>query len=238
MEVTKREIIVSVSIFSILLIIGLVIFDLFNDSIADSKAMYNKAIKITDEELFKYGMQTNVGNAFIYGGLEAVDPVSYPEIKGDYLFLKKVTERHTKHTRVVTSTVNGKSVSRVETYWTWDVINTENKSSSDVKFLNTNFKTSQFNTPNLSHLDTIKESTRIRHKFYGYPAKSDVTIFAYLSNNNIDEKGVNIYNSTIEETLKYLKSDISSIVFWIIWIIITILCIYLFCKAENDWLKN
>lgn len=48
----------------------------------DRNEVYNKAVKIDSQETFSYGMRTNVGNAFVYGTLEALDPVSYPEIDG------------------------------------------------------------------------------------------------------------------------------------------------------------
>ena len=51
--------------------------------------------------MFQYGMDTNVGNAFVYGDLKAVDTVTYPEISGEYMYVEKVKERYTKHTRRV-----------------------------------------------------------------------------------------------------------------------------------------
>lgn len=58
---------------------------------------YNKAVKIEDQELFEYGMRTDIGNAFVYGNLEAVDTVTYPEIGGKYMYVRKVEEHYTRH---------------------------------------------------------------------------------------------------------------------------------------------
>lgn len=61
-------------------------------------------------ELFRYGMRTDVGNAFVKGNLVAVDPVTDPGIGGVPAAYIKVEEQHyNRHTRQVahTRTVNG-----------------------------------------------------------------------------------------------------------------------------------
>lgn len=80
-EVTSREIIVSIAIIAAFLIGGFLISGRIQDRIDDANMKYNTAVKIDcsdSNELFVYGMQTNIGNTFVYGKLIAVDPVSYP----------------------------------------------------------------------------------------------------------------------------------------------------------------
>ena len=84
-EITKREILVSVSIVAIMLLIGVLIAGKISDYQLDKNEKYNKAIKIESQELFEYGMRTNAGNAFVYGDLKAVDTVTYPGIGGEYI---------------------------------------------------------------------------------------------------------------------------------------------------------
>lgn len=111
--VTKREILLSIAIVCIMLLLGSLIADAINDSVMEKHQEYNTALQINaDKELFEYGMRTNIGNAFVYGELKAVDPVGYEEVEGQYSYIKKVKEKYTKHTRVVTKTrtVNGKTV--------------------------------------------------------------------------------------------------------------------------------
>ena len=128
-EITKREILVSVSIVAIMLLIGVLIAGKISDYQLDKNEKYNKAIKIESQELFEYGMRTNAGNAFVYGDLKAVDTVTYPEIGGEYIYIEKVKERYTMHTRQVahTTTTNGKTHTyyTTETYWTWDYAGSE-----------------------------------------------------------------------------------------------------------------
>lgn len=123
-EITKREILASISIIAVLLFIGFIISGKISDHLMDKNEKYNKAVKIEDQELFEYGMRTDIGNAFVYGNLEAVDTVTYPEIGGKYMYVRKVEEHYTRHTRKVahTRTVNGKSHTyyTTEVYWSWD----------------------------------------------------------------------------------------------------------------------
>lgn len=88
-EITKREILASISIIAMMLLIGFVISGRISNYILDRNEKYNKAIKIESSDLFEYGMRTNVGYAFVYGDLKAVDTVSYPEIDGEYMYIKK-----------------------------------------------------------------------------------------------------------------------------------------------------
>mgnify|MGYP000575555688 CR=1 FL=1 len=97
-EITKREILASISIIAILLLIGFVISGKISNYILDRNEKYNKAIKIENSDLFEYGMRTNVGYAFVYGDLKAVDTVSYPEIDGEYMYIEKIEEHYNAYT--------------------------------------------------------------------------------------------------------------------------------------------
>lgn len=239
MEIKRREIIASISIIAIMLLVGILLSGKISEFQMDANEKYNKAIKIESEELFKYGMNTNAGNAFIYGELEAVDTVGYSEIDGKYLSVKKVKERYTMHTRTVTTTVNGKTTTRTETYWTWDVVGKEQLQSKKIKFLGIEFNSTQFNIPSASYICTIKESSHIRYKYYGYPAKSKGTIFTYLADGNIEKEGIEIYKDmTIEQTVDYLESGVWVIVFWVFWLIFIGIVVFLFCLSENRWLDS
>lgn len=121
-EITKREILASISIIAVMILFGILISSKISEYQMDKNEIYNKAVKIESQEMFQYGMDTNVGNAFVYGDLKAVDTVTYPEIGGEYMYVEKVKERYTMHTRTVTYTTgSGKTRqthTRTETYWT------------------------------------------------------------------------------------------------------------------------
>ena len=94
----------SIPMVAILFLVGMWISGIIESHIDDKNAEYYSAVQITEPDIFQFNMQTNVGNAFVYGVLEAVDTVSYPDIQGEFMSLRKVTEMYTMHTRVVTTT--------------------------------------------------------------------------------------------------------------------------------------
>ena len=242
MEITLREVIASITILAIMLIIGIIIGDKINDHHYDKIAVYNKALKVKDEELFRYGMNTNVGNAFVEGEFKALDPVSYDEIDGKYMYIEKVKERYTQHTRTVTKTrtVNGKpkSYTTTETYWTWDVVDRESKTCNKVSLLGVEFPSSKFYLPSDHHLETRKESSSIRYKYYGTPVTHNAVAFVDLRNGTINDNKVSLdIDTTTENILESKQFNIWIYVFWVAWICLTSASIYGFCYLDNDWLN-
>lgn len=241
MEITKREIIASIVIISILLIIGFFISESITNSQNDKDSEYIKATHIEDQELFQYGMDTNIGNTFVYGDLIAVDTVSYPEIEGEYMHVEKIKEKYTRHTRTVTKTktVNGKTKTYTETevYWSWDMVNSEDKTCKEITFCGITFPTSKIQIPSAECIDSIKESSHIRYKYYGTPVKHTGTIYTYLSDGTIPVNTEFHENMSIDELLNQYTSHVGNIVFWIVWIIFIAFVVYGFYYLENNWLE-
>ena len=240
-EITKREILASISIIAVMILIGVLISSKISEYQMDKNESYNKAVKIESTDLFQYGMDTNVGNAFVYGELKAVDTVIYPEIDGEYMYVKKVKERYTKHTKKVTKykTVNGKKKSYTITkiYWTWDTVGSEDKKSKELMFCGITFSSNKINLPYSNYINTIKESSHIRYKYYGIGTEFTGTIFTDLRDKTISDN-TNFYNNMdIEETVKYLESGGSEIIFWIFWILLTGGCVFGFYYIDNEWLE-
>lgn len=239
--ITVREIIASISIIAVMILIGVLISEKISEQQIDKNEIYNKAVKIDSSELFQYGMDTNIGNAFVYGNLEAVDTVSFPEIEGEYLYIEKVKERYTQHTRLVTKTrtVNGKtqSYTTTETYWTWDRVDSEEQKAKEISFCDIIFSIDKIELPNSEHIDTVKESSNIRYKYYGIGTKFTGTIFTDLRNKTISDNTSFYNNMTIEETVNYLESSGGVIMFWIFWIVLTGACIFGFFYIDNRWLE-
>lgn len=240
-EITKREILASISIIAVMILIGVLISSKISEAQMDKNEIYNKAVKIESTDLFQYGMDTNVGNAFVYGDLKAVDTVTYPEIDGEYMYVEKVKERYTMHTRQVahTTTVNGKSHTyyTTETYWTWDYAGSEDKICKEIKFCGITFDSNKFDIPGSNHIDTIKESSHIRYKYYGVGTEFTGTIFTDLRDKTISDN-TNFYNGmNIEETVERLESGGGEIIFWIFWILLTGGCVFGFFYIDNKWLE-
>ena len=135
-EITYRELIVSVGIVFIMLILGSVIAGNITRDSLEQKKEYNTAISIESENMFDYGIRTNVGNAFCQGTLEAVDTVSDSRIDGQWIYIYCEEKHQTMYTRTVTTT-DGKGHTRitVETYWTWDYYSSAEHNSKNITFL-------------------------------------------------------------------------------------------------------
>lgn len=240
-KITKREILASISIIAVLLLIGFIISGKISDHAMDKNEKYNKAVKIKEQDLFEYGMRTDIGNAFIYGDLEAVDTVTYPEIGGKYMYVQKVEEHYTRHTRKVahTKTVNGKSHTyyTTEVYWSWDYVGSEDKTCKEVSFLKHIFPSKKIQLPDDDYIDTLKESSNVRFKYYGVGLKYTGTIFTELKNKTIKNNSPFYENMTIDETVDYLESDFALWLFWIFWICLIGACVYGFYYLDNEWLE-
>lgn len=243
MEITKREILSSITIAAIWLCLGFFIAEKIDTWQQDKNMEYNKAARIEDAELFIHAMNTNLGNAFVYGELRAVDPVEYPEISGQYCYIERIKERYTMHTRTVTkarTNTKGKTetYTETETYWTWDEISRESKASDAFVFLEQQFDRSKFDLPTEDYIDTIKESPKTRYKYYGLQDTMVGTIYTVLKDGTIQDDSAFYDDQTIEDTVKILTAESYIPVFWVFWLLALTGIIVGFYYLDNYWLNN
>ena len=242
MEITKREVLFSTIIAAVLLTFGFVIHGKISDSLIEKYQKYDTAVQIdNDPDLFRYGMETDIGFTFVYGDLKAVDTVTYDEIGGQYSYVKKVKQRYTMHTRKVTRTRTVKGHTRTytttQTYWTWDTIDTQSKHCEKITFLNSEFDYGVIEMPNCCYINTIRESSRIRYVYYGTGTEFKGTLSAVLQGGTI--KDTDFYDTlTIEQTIDHLESNWQLIVFWVLWILLIVGCVFGFYYFENRWLDD
>ena len=234
-SISKREIIVSVVILALMLVFGFMIHGAISDSLMLKYQEYNTALQINeDAEMFEYAMKTNIGNSFAYGELKCVDTVTYPEIGGEYSYVKKVKEEYTRHTRIYTDE-DGDVVEDV--YYEWDEVARESKHCDKITFLGVEFDYGQIDLPSSSYICTIKKSSDIRYKYYGAPTSSTGTLHSDLRNNTINNS--RFYSGcTISETLDSLESGAELVLFWIGWILLTGGLIFVFIFIDNHWLED
>lgn len=244
MAITKREIIASIAIVAIMLVIGFFISDKITDYENDKNAEFQKAIHIEDSELFQYGMDTNIGNAFVYGDLEAVDTVTFDEIGGEYMSVKKVEEHYNRHTRTVTKTrtVNGKQETYTDTevYYSWDYYDSWEKHSNSIKFCGIEFDFGKIETPQMYYIDTLGGGflSKVRYKYYGTPTKHTGTIYTKLSDDTISDNSRFFEDYTIKEAVESCTSGFGNAIFWIVWIVLTGGCVAGFYYLDNWWLED
>lgn len=248
MEITKREIIASIAIIAVMLTVGFIISGKITEHQIEKSAEYQKAVHITDRELFKYSMRTNVGNAFVYGDIKPVDTVTYEEIGGEYLYVEKIEERYERHEREVeVKDSDGKKHKKTEVYYEWETENRESKHVKEIEFLGVKFNYGEINLSGEEYIDTINggkvwswqsdEYVKVRFKYYGVATEHTGTIYTHLADKTISDNSPFYEDCTIDEALEKCTSGVGNVIFWIVWIILICGCVYGFYYAENRWLE-
>lgn len=241
-EITLREVLVSLIILLIMAAAGFMISEKIQSHIDEKNEEYERAVKIeNDRELFEYGMRTNVGNAFVSGTLKTLDPVSLPEIDGEYSSITKTREKYTKHTRTVTDyDSNGKVKGHhEEVYYTWDAVGHENYYATKISFLDIEFDYGKIEFPGQSYLTTIKVSSDVRYVYRVCGTEFNGTIYTKLGDNTItrasfyDDQDTSEAFETACNTSKVLL-----IGFWIIWIVLIGAAVFGFVSFDNDWIEG
>jgi len=246
-EITRNEIILSISIIVAMFLIGFWFSGNIAEHQMDQNEIYNKAAKINTADLFQYGMSTNVGNAFVYGNLEAVDTVTYPEIGGEYIYIEKVEEHYNRHEREVTKKdKDGKEYKETEIYYQWDVEHSESKHAHELMFQGITFPYNKIDIPSSEYIETLKgdrvyswhsgEFVKVRFKYYGCQTKYVGTIFTDLRDETISDNTRFYRDMDIDKTIDRLESGGGLVLFWIFWIVLTAGVLYGFYYLDNDWL--
>lgn len=240
MEIKKKEVIFSVVIIAVMLIVGFIVSDKIQQAMLEKYQVYDTAVQIDSEELFRHGMKVNTGHAFVYGDLKTIDPVSFPELKGKYSYIKKHEQKYQMHSRIVTKVhtrSDGSTYTTTETeyYWTWDTIRTESKTSKKISFLNVEFKYKKIPFPSSKQVEIINTGYHTRNVYYGTDTNFQGTIFTNLKDDTINETSF-YKNQTISETIEKLESGSQKIIFWILWSLLTAGCVLGFYYRRNKWL--
>lgn len=240
MEIKRREIVFSVIIIAVMLVIGFFISNEIHQSLLEKYQEYDTAVQIDSEELFRHGMRTSVGNAFAYGDLIALDPVTYSEIEGEYSYIRKEEQEYRMHSRIVTETYmdlkgNAKTRTKTEYYWTWDTMRTENKTSTKISFLNVEFEYGKIPFPSSHQIKTLSTGYHKRNVYYGTETEFQGTIFTNLKENTINKTSF-YRNQTIKDTIDDLETGYQLVIFWICWIILISVIVVVFYYLENKWL--
>lgn len=226
-----------------MIILGVFVNSAVTDRTIQRNDSFNKALRIGNEPLlFVQAMDTNFGNAFVYGEVSADTPVSYEDIGGQYSYIKRETQRYTQHTRLVTHTrvVNGKTqtYTTTEVYWTWDTINTDSRHTDTYTFLGVTFPYKKFSLP-VHYIGTVDAGYHLRHVYYASLAKSEGTIYTILKDGTISDNS-NFTCNSLDKTVESYIVDINSLntIFWVCWIVLTGIVIFAFLYFDNTWIED
>ena len=232
-DISISDIAVGTLVLAAFIISGLFITSYIRDSISDSNQMFIRALKTDSQEEFDYYLSTNAGDTLAYGTLDAVDPVTWEDLDDSYLYVQRIKEVYTRHTREVTKKdSNGKEYTEEETYYSWDEVDREDKKSSMM------FMGHEFSSENAIRFIPMYISTKeevfsdTRYKYYGVPKSFNCTLLCTL------DGGINVKTFYKDKDIEgVLKSEIDDanvivIIFWFFWAFLFILIIVM-CKREG-----
>lgn len=236
-EVTFREVIVSIIIICVLTIIGLNISNRIHNHIVDGNNKYETAVQIdNNEEQFGYALKTNFGDALVYGHLDVVDEVNIDDVRG--MYVSRELEKYTRHTRTVSYKCGKQTCHRTEVYWTWDHVKTDATKSGWVTFCGQRFSTYVFPIPGDNYVKTVSAGHHLRHVYRRVDSHYIGTLYSFVDKHTINNPEFKP-NVSIDSAVETFKTGFwPKYMFWVIWIILSVVGVVYFCYAENAWLNE
>lgn len=266
MIVTKREILVSIIIGCLLLILGLFISYKIEDIRISEREKYNKALKINNNEtMFKYAIDTNVGNIIVYDELKVTKGVNSEWLVKDYMYIEKITQRYTTHYRTVCSGSGEHRHCHRKTYHTWDTINRDKCNTDKVIFGGITFHFNDFENYPTYRLELDKSTvvssvaskiknnyiygedrffTRVGDKRYYYKVVDKTfktTVFGSTKDKKFTDNNRLVINTmTIKEFMESKRNSFVGykVLFWFIYLMLSGIVIYGYVYLDNDYLEN
>ena len=245
MEITRKEIFLSVLILGIMVGIGVWISPSILRSSFERYLDKVSCVSITDSSRFDYIRKTNAGRFVAEGTLSAIDTVRLPELSRPYSFVHKVKEEYRSHTETyVTSDGKGHTTTHIRTYHSWDEVERWDYAADSVKFLGQRFKAKNvFSYRYHSKRDTIiKVNTewyerKTRFVYYTCPVSYEGIMTGVAESKNYND--VTFKNDkTIQWYFENAETELQTgiILFWVLWIVLTAAVICGFYALENQWL--
>ena len=243
MEITKREILASVTILAIMVGIGVWLSaPILSKATERYLAVASSVVANTDDE-FDYISRTNAGRFLANGTLSAIDTVRLEELPGIYSSVKKVKEEYTLHTEVYTTTDSkGHTTTHTRTYHSWDEVKHWNYKAERAMFRGKEFKIDEVYRVRIQKDTIIKVKTKMfendtRYVYYTAPVSFDGVMLGSAMNRKYE--GPKFINGlTAEEYIKHTERKLNgnTVLFWILWILLTAGMLAGFYALENKWL--
>lgn len=236
-EVTRREIYVSMIGLCIAIIIGFSIATAIQNHQDESNKKYHQAIQLADSTKFNYAFKTDAGHTLSYGTVSAIGSVSDRNV-GPYMSIHRVHERYTKHYRTVCSGEGKDRHCHQEAYWTWDFQGSKDWCVGQLRFLGRTFRFSEFAAlPKERYVTTDNYAYHNRYVYYARPLQYTGTLYANIV-------GHGLYNPEFKDNVGLdtavdeFSSKYGVVIFWIVFAIVVGIVIIIFVVAENKWLNG
>ena len=205
-------------------------------------AVASSVVVNTDDE-FDYISRTNAGRFLANGTLSVIDTVRIEELPGVYSFIKKVKEEYRLHTEVYTTTDGkGHTTTHTRTYHSWDEVKHWNYKAERAMFRGKEFKIDEVYRVRAQKDTIIKVKTKMfendtRYVYYTAPVSFGGVMLGNAMNHKYDDPKF-INGLTAEQYIKNAERKLNgnSIVFWILWSLLTAGMIVGFYALENKWL--
>ena len=225
----NRKTLIGAALFSFA-ITGLCVFGI-NDI---AKALrvnqkYDAAIQIQEEvKNLSDEIPVDTENAFAFGTLKAVDPISCDNLDGKYACIRKVTERYTSHLEPVRTT-GISSKGEMTTYMTtiehnkWEEVKTEDFMASTFSFMGEKIKSKKLALQGIEYLTEEYKTESLRYVYQGLPAENQGTMYMTFKNGKIVDAFF-MPGKSIEEAKRELKQT-GRIVFQAFGTVFLIICV-------------
>ena len=239
-SITLREAIFSLFLIGLMIFIGFLISSKIEEHVNNDTLRYRQAVEISSSE-FHHGLKTGIGDVFVNGELEAINPVSYNHIDGEYLSIdieKQEYRRHTEH--YTTTDRKGRVHHHVRHYWTWDTVGYVNKHVDKVKYCGVEFPYGQFNYGGIdADVETYKSNilSHYREIIYTRPIKFNATMFGNLKVNEIEGNPL-LTSITSKKYREKLTTSHFVSGFWFFWIVFIVFVVIGFFVIDNGWLED
>lgn len=176
-EMKKKDIAICIVLIAFSLITIVSCNSKYQESVEERKSTVRTAVKVKDNDLFDYALETRQGNIVATGEVKAVDPVKFAEMNQEFFFVEKTIEHYVMKTRVVTYTDSkGKTQTKTETYWEWDVVSSEKVKSKKLLLLSKEYPTNKFELTNPKSIEARKILDKGDFRFNYHYLESDVRI--------------------------------------------------------------
>lgn len=220
----------SLRIFIIGLLVVNILFCFISEAINEyemhTSEKYAKAIPIEDKIAFDYAILTSPGYGLSVCAIKAVNPVSIPELDGEYIRIEVVTEHYVQKTRMktITKVINGKSITESipETYWTWETVSQDSITSDSVSIYNHRFDVSLIDIPNAEYADLVYDNNYVRRSFYTVPSEINGVLFSNFINGSIGENTFFRGSESIEDVREQQLKKTGSRAFYVLWGLINV----------------
>lgn len=222
MHNTKSNVVLALFIAVISGILMFVLCEPFVCSLNDKSYSLLKATHLDSEETFQYCISTGFGSVLAYGDLISNEPITNNHIDSPCMYIEKVTERYTKHTKG--------SGEEKEVYYSWDVVDKEIDNTHTFNFLGTTF---DFNSVDIQSIPTHKTrnysySKDIRYYYEYVLSNATGSLYTTLTTEGVSSGSTFFNKYTPKEVVSNVENSIewSYDAFYVVWILFTILLIF------------